>query len=103
MIVYTSDHGEYLGFHHLLLKQNHMYDPVIKVPLIIKYPADINREERSQDLVTNIDLAPTFLSVAGVEKGEFMPGTDISNLKVDREYVFAEQDRKSTRLNSSHV
>lgn len=93
MIVYTSDHGEYLGFHHLLLKQNHMYDPVIKVPLIIKYPADINREERSQDLVTNIDLAPTFLSVAGVEKGEFMPGTDISNLKVDREYVFAEQGR----------
>ena len=38
LILYTSDHGEYLGFHHLLLKGNYMYDPLVKVPLIIKYP-----------------------------------------------------------------
>ncbi len=30
--------GTMMGFHHLLLKGNYMYDPVIKVPLIVKFP-----------------------------------------------------------------
>ena len=38
LIVFTADHGEYLGYHHLLLKGNHMYDPLVKVPLVIKWP-----------------------------------------------------------------
>ena len=38
LIVFTADHGEYLGYHHMLLKGNHMYDPLVKVPLVIKWP-----------------------------------------------------------------
>ena len=32
MIIYTADHGEYLGYHHLLLKDGPLYDPIVKVP-----------------------------------------------------------------------
>ena len=42
VIVFTSDHGEYLGFHHQLLKSGRMYDPLAKVPLIVKLPANRN-------------------------------------------------------------
>ena len=38
MIVFTSDHGEYLGYHHMILKCNYLYEPLAKIPLIIKYP-----------------------------------------------------------------
>jgi len=32
LIIYTADHGDFMGFHHMVLKGNHMYDPLIKVP-----------------------------------------------------------------------
>jgi arylsulfatase len=36
MIIFTADHGDYMGFHHMMLKGNLMYDPIMRVPLIIK-------------------------------------------------------------------
>ena len=38
MIVFTSDHGDYMSYHHMMLKGRHLYDPLIKIPLIVKYP-----------------------------------------------------------------
>jgi arylsulfatase A-like enzyme len=93
MIVYTSDHGDYMGFHHLLLKGNYMYDPLVKVPLIIKFPQQARASERSEALVNSIDLAPTVLGCAGCEIPAAMQG---ANLTVDvsgREMVFAEGGR----------
>lgn len=65
LIVYTSDHGEYLGFHHLLLKGNYMHDPLVRVPLIVKYPESARAGEVCGTLVSNTALAPTLLSCAG--------------------------------------
>ena len=60
LIIYTSDHGEYMGFHHMLLKGNLPYDPLMKIPLIIKYPkhAEKTGGQVSKALVNNVDLAP---------------------------------------------
>ena len=67
MIVFTSDHGDYLG-DHWLGDKDFFHEPSIKVPLIIYDPspqADKARGSVSDELVEAIDLAPTFLSVAG--------------------------------------
>ncbi|OUS33832.1 phosphonate monoester hydrolase [Rhodobacterales bacterium 56_14_T64] len=67
MIVVTSDHGDYLG-DHWLGEKNLFHDPSIKVPLIIYDPraqADASRGQTCDALVEAIDLAPTFLEVAG--------------------------------------
>lgn len=93
VIIYTSDHGEYMGFHHLLLKNNHMYDPLSKVPLLIKYRKHEGRVGRSDQLVNNIDLAPTILGQAGCPCGEFMSGLDISQNSKERPFIFSEQGR----------
>ena len=37
VVLFTSDHGDYMGFHKMQGKGNYMYDPVVRVPLIIKY------------------------------------------------------------------
>ncbi len=67
MIVFTSDHGDYLG-DHWMGEKDLFHDPVVRVPLIIYDPdarADVTRGTRSDALVEAIDIAPTFLEVCG--------------------------------------
>ena len=100
LIIYTSDHGEYMGFHHLMLKGNYMYDPLVRVPLIIKYPAGRGRGVVSDVLTSNVDLAPTLLRAAGVSPSRQMHGYDLANSEKTREVVFAESGRGCTMARS---
>jgi arylsulfatase A-like enzyme len=88
-IVFTADHGEYMGQHHLLLKGGLMYDSLLKVPLIVKWPGNPNAGKVSDRLANNIDLAPTFCSVAGLDPAESMYGTDLS-IESGPELLFSE-------------
>src|SRR5437660_12830893 len=89
LIVLTADHGEYLGFHHLLLKGNRMYDPLAKVPLIIHSPGRQPVPGVSDALVSNTDLAPTILRAAGLNPPAAMPGQDLlAPPAVSRSLVF---------------
>ncbi len=90
LIVFTADHGEYLGFHHLLLKGNHMYDPLAKVPLIIRYPGGQSANTVSDKLASNIDVAPTILAAAGLKPSRTMKGLDLADASAQREIVFCE-------------
>ena len=66
MIVFTSDHGDYLGDHWLGEKEL-FHEPSVKVPLIIYDPvaeADATRGTVCDELVEAIDLAPTFLEAS---------------------------------------
>lgn len=89
IIVFTSDHGEYLGYHHLLLKAGPMYDPLVKVPLIIKWNGGTRESIRTDSLISLTDLAPTILGRIGVEVPSSMSGRNLAN-SVPRKYVFAE-------------
>ena len=67
MIVFCSDHGDFLGDHWLGEKEL-FHQPVVRTPLIIVDPdsrADATRGTRCQALVEAVDLAPTFLDVYG--------------------------------------
>ncbi|MCC6796482.1 MAG: sulfatase-like hydrolase/transferase [Candidatus Hydrogenedentes bacterium] len=90
LIVYVSDHGEYMGQHHMLLKANYMYDSLARVPLIIKHPGGHRAGETMQGLVSLIDLAPTIVRAAGCEPGAKMNGLDLARDTKGREVVFAE-------------
>ncbi len=90
MIIFTSDHGEFLGFHHMILKNNYYYDPIIRVPLLIKFPGNKNGGTKRDTLTNNIDLAPTMLAQAGITPSNPMAGFDLSNPENDRPYIFAE-------------
>ncbi|MCC6488886.1 MAG: sulfatase-like hydrolase/transferase [Candidatus Hydrogenedentes bacterium] len=90
LVVYTSDHGEYMGYHHLLLKGNWMYDPVIKVPLIIKFPGAEDAGLVSDRLVSNVDLAPTILDQCGIAPLDTMRGLNLMDKEANRSVVCAE-------------
>jgi arylsulfatase A-like enzyme len=65
IVIFTSDHGDMLGDHNLLVKGAFFYDPCVKVPLIIRWPQAKSRL-RTPQLVQIHDLAATLLSAAGI-------------------------------------
>jgi len=89
LILFNSDHGDYMGHHHLLLKGNYMYDPLIRVPLIIKFPKQFNAGSVDSSLINNIDIAPTILNQAQIAIPKSMCGKDVL-LSERSKYVFAE-------------
>ncbi|NUM56494.1 MAG: sulfatase-like hydrolase/transferase [Candidatus Hydrogenedentes bacterium] len=93
VIVYVSDHGEYMGHHHMILKGNYMYDSLARVPLIVKYPNGRRAGETFAGLVSLVDLAPTLVRQAGCAPGERMTGLDLAAETKGRDIVFAESGR----------
>ena len=67
IVIFTSDHGEMLGDHRLLLKGPMLYDCAVRVPLIMRWPGHLPAGERRSDLVQWIDLTSTFIDLAGLE------------------------------------
>ncbi len=90
LIIYTSDHGDYMGYHRLVGKNGYMYDPLMKVPLIIKYPGGNRGGAVSATMVNNVDISATVLNQAGCKAMPYMVGTDLSGGDTGKEYVFAE-------------
>src|SRR5262249_50646765 len=66
LILYTSDHGMFLGEHGLVGKWL-MHEESIRVPFIVRYPKlpAAMQGKRVRELALNIDIAPTLLDFAG--------------------------------------
>jgi arylsulfatase A-like enzyme len=82
LVIFTSDHGEMLGDHQLMLKGPMMYDEAVRVPLILRWPSTIPAGTRNTELVQWIDLGATILAAAGLQPvGE---GQDLLPLATSR-------------------
>jgi len=77
LVVFTSDHGEMLGDHELLLKGPMLYEPAVRVPLILRWLGHLPAGTRREQLTQWIDLAPTFLGVAGLPPLPANQGLDL--------------------------
>ncbi len=66
IIIYTADHGDLCGDRKMMDKHYVMYDEVVRVPLVIRYPHLIKGGIHCKALVTNmLDLVPTILELVG--------------------------------------
>lgn len=85
-----SDHGEGLP-----RGKRWLYDSGINVPLIVRWPDEIEGGAVSDRLVSTLDLAPTVLQVAGTDVPTHMSGKSFlgSDDDGEREYIFAARDR----------
>jgi arylsulfatase A-like enzyme len=101
MIVFSSDHGDYLG-DHWLGEKDLFHDPSVRVPLIVYDPraeADSARGSVSDALIEGIDLAPTFLEFFGgpakphiLEGRSLMPLLHGAKSEGFREIAYSEYD-----------
>lgn len=76
VVVFTSDHGDYLGDHQLLLKGPIHYRGITRVPFVWHDPQRL-RGMRSSALLQTIDLAPTILDRAGVPAWNGIQGRSV--------------------------
>ena len=89
-IFFFSDHGGPLPRG----KRSH-YESGLKVPMIIRNPYDIS-SRYNDDPISFVDLAPTMLSIAGIEIPDYIQGRAFMGDKknpVPREYIFGSGDR----------
>lgn len=77
LVVFTSDHGHFIGQHGLKAKGPFHYEDLIRVPFIARWPERIPVGKQSSDLVSLVDLAVTFLGAAGVPIPRTMKGKDL--------------------------
>ena len=82
IVIYTSDNGRFHGSHGLFDKAL-LYDESVKEPLIIfdgRSAAKTQQGRRVDAMVSSVDVAPTILSLAGLEVPEIMKGLDLSRI-----------------------
>jgi N-acetylglucosamine-6-sulfatase len=77
MVVFTSDHGYFYGEHGLNEERRLAYEETIRIPLVIRYPALAAAGSTRDHMVLNLDMAPTFLEVAGLQPGAHIQGRSL--------------------------
>lgn len=73
IVIYTSDQGYFLGEHNLFDKR-FMLEESLRMPFLIRYPREINKETTIDDIILNIDFAELLLDYAGAEMPQSMQG-----------------------------
>ncbi|MBT4485439.1 MAG: sulfatase [Candidatus Latescibacteria bacterium] len=76
LIIYTSDNGFFLGEHGWYDKR-FMYEPSLRIPLVIRYPRLGVAGQVSDEMVLNVDVAPTILDIAGIPVPDVMHGRSL--------------------------
>ena len=84
VVVYSSDNGYYLGEHGLGDKRT-AYEESMRIPMLVRYPKQIPAGIKSDAMALNIDLAPTFLDLAGIPIPKEMQGHSWKSLWTSQE------------------
>jgi arylsulfatase A-like enzyme len=88
-IVWSSDHGFFLGEHRFYDKRL-MYEPSIRIPLMVRYPRRIKAGTSLDKMVLNLDLAPTLLDLAKVAVPAHFQGKSLMPLAESRSVAWRE-------------
>lgn len=102
LIVFASDHGEYLGDYGCFGKRG-MHEVSARIPLVVRWPGNLRpANAECHQPASLVDLAPTFLEAAGVETGDgAFDGADLRGLAEGssaRDLVFSQYNRAENGL-----
>jgi len=76
LVVFSTDHGHFLGQHGLVAKGPFHYEDMIRIPFIVRWPGRVPAGRQSTAIQNLVDLAPTFLAASGLEIPGVMTGVD---------------------------
>jgi len=105
VVIFTSDHGEYLGDHGFVLKGPMHYENLLRVPLVCHWPGRIPAGQVLDSPVGLIDLFPTITALCSAEGPEGVQGNSLLGQlrdgapgKADHVYIENDVDRLGLRL-----
>ncbi len=76
IVIYSSDQGFYLGEHGWYDKR-WMFEESFRMPFLIRWPGVVTPDSRPQELIQNIDYAPTFLEMTGLDAPDEVQGESL--------------------------
>ncbi|WDR05178.1 sulfatase-like hydrolase/transferase [Devosia rhodophyticola] len=80
LVIFTTDHGHFLGQHGLIAKGPFHYEDMLRIPFIVRQPGTVPAGRVSAALVSLVDLAPTMLDAAGLKvPGEMQGVSQLAN------------------------
>ena len=94
LVVYTSDQGFYMGEHGWFDKR-FMYEESLSTPLVMRLPKGLEQRGDINEMVQNIDYAPTFLDLAGAPIPEDIQG--VSLLPLLKGKAATKQDKETIK------
>lgn len=74
LVIFTTDHGHFFGQHGLHAKGPFLYEDMIKVPMIARFPGQIPAGTRNTAIQSLVDIAPTCLDFCGLPIPRTMAG-----------------------------
>ena len=77
LLVFTTDHGHFIGQHGLVAKGPFHYEDLLKLPMIVRWPGRVPAGEVCDDIQNLVDLSPTFLAAAGLPVPGTMTGLNV--------------------------
>lgn len=78
VVIYSADHGDMCGGHKMMDKHYVLYDDIVKVPLVIKWPNKIKAGmDCSKFVCHSLDIPPTILELAGLPLKDFFQGKSL--------------------------
>ena len=100
IIIYTTDHGDFVGNHGMVEKAamgHNVYEDILNIPLIIHYPGQ-TKGEKKYELVSQVDIMPTLLEMAGIDtpslkhkiQGKSLHQLMDEDATLDRPYIVSE-------------
>ena len=104
VVIYAGDHGDTMGYHRMFTKGFALYEPAVRIPLIIRAPGDLPRGVRIDAAVSGVDVLPTVLDLLGLPPLKGLHGRSLVPLwdgreRFGSEEVFAGQgDDKTDRI-----
>jgi len=89
VVFFWGDHGR-----AMVRGKQFLYEGGIHIPLIVRWPGHIEPGSLNDELVSAIDLAPTWMEIAGIDIPDYMQGQDLfGSDRVERDCIFAARDR----------
>lgn len=91
MVVYMGDNGFSFGEHGLIDKR-HAYEESMRVPLLIWAPGMVKPNTVIEQVIMNVDLAPTFLALGGISKPAHMQGENFAEILKGKDQTWSRKN-----------
>lgn len=103
LVIFTADHGHFLGHHGLTAKGAFHYEDLLRVPFLVRHPGGVLAGARSSSLQSLVDLAPTLLTAAGAPVPGAMQGVNQLDVwagtqQAARDHVIVENRHQPTAV-----